>query len=115
MGFLDNFAACVEESFSTFYNYLFNLLGMILYHLIRVTKTPSPDKPALEDLHFFLEFQVPRQWAPLFCELPLRHQRKRSSCPSLQFYFLGPKINVSSTQVIYQSMHNMFVFNGHMS
>lgn len=56
-------------------------------------------KPALEDLHFFLEFQVPRQWAPLFCELPLRHQRKKSSCPSLQFAFFGPKINVSSTQV----------------
>lgn len=77
---------------------------MILYHFITVTKTHSSDKPALEDLHFFLEFQVPRQWAPLFCELPLRHQRKKSSCPSLQFAFLGPKINVSSTQVICQSM-----------
>ncbi|KAG4179899.1 hypothetical protein ERO13_A10G133000v2 [Gossypium hirsutum] len=56
-------------------------------------------KPAPEDLRYFLEFQVPRQWAPMFCELPLRHQRKKSSCPSLQFAFLGPKIQVSCAQV----------------
>ncbi|TYI66544.1 hypothetical protein E1A91_D09G231500v1 [Gossypium mustelinum] len=56
-------------------------------------------KPAPEDLRFFLEFQVPLQWAPMFCELPLRHHRKKASCPSLQFAFLGPKIQVSSTQV----------------
>ncbi|XP_073157401.1 MACPF domain-containing protein At4g24290-like [Henckelia pumila] len=56
-------------------------------------------KPAIEDLQYFLEFQVPRQWAPLFCELPLRHQRRNTSIPSLQFSFLGPKIYVSSTQV----------------
>ncbi|KAL7145384.1 hypothetical protein ABFS83_07G079500 [Erythranthe nasuta] len=57
-------------------------------------------KPTLEDLPYFLEFQVPTQWAPLFCELPLRHQRRKASFPSLQFNFLGPKIYVSSTQVI---------------
>ncbi|XP_073046677.1 MACPF domain-containing protein At4g24290-like [Primulina eburnea] len=57
-------------------------------------------KPAIEDLQYFLEFQVPRQWAPLFCELPLRHQRRKTSIPSLQFCFLGPKIYVSSTQVV---------------
>ncbi|KAM6545677.1 hypothetical protein CsatB_026413 [Cannabis sativa] len=56
-------------------------------------------KPALEDLQYFLEFQVPRQWAPMFCELPLRHQRKKPVCASLQFSFFGPKINVSCTQV----------------
>ncbi|XP_057499530.1 MACPF domain-containing protein At4g24290-like [Actinidia eriantha] len=56
-------------------------------------------KPALEDLQYFLEFQVPRQWAPMFCELPLRHQRKKASCPKLQFRFLGPKMHISSTQV----------------
>ncbi|KAE8725913.1 P-loop containing nucleoside triphosphate hydrolases superfamily protein isoform 1 [Hibiscus syriacus] len=56
-------------------------------------------KPAPEDLRYFLEFQVPRQWAPMFCELPLRHQRKKSSFPSLKFAFLGPKIHVSCTQV----------------
>ncbi|KAL5542834.1 hypothetical protein UlMin_010544 [Ulmus minor] len=56
-------------------------------------------KPTLDDLQYFLEFQVPRQWAPMFCELPLRHQRKKNSCPSLQFSFLGPIVNISSTQV----------------
>ncbi|KAA8527872.1 hypothetical protein F0562_035259 [Nyssa sinensis] len=56
-------------------------------------------KPAPEDLRYFLEFQVPRQWSPLFSELPLRHQIRKVSCPSLQFSFMGPKIHVSSTQV----------------
>ncbi|XP_057489495.1 MACPF domain-containing protein At4g24290-like [Actinidia eriantha] len=56
-------------------------------------------KPTLEDLQYFLEFQVPRQWAPMFCELPLRHQRRKGSCPTLQFRFLGPKMHISSTQV----------------
>lgn len=56
-------------------------------------------KPSLEDLPYFLEFQVPRQWAPLFCELPLRHQRRKTSFPSLQFSFLGPKIYISFSQV----------------
>ncbi|KAK2641710.1 hypothetical protein Ddye_023473 [Dipteronia dyeriana] len=56
-------------------------------------------KPVPEDLQYFLEFQVPRQWAPMFCELPLRHQSKKDSCPSLRFSFMDPKIHVSSTQV----------------
>ncbi|KAH7835042.1 hypothetical protein Vadar_022320 [Vaccinium darrowii] len=57
------------------------------------------DKPALEDLQYFLEFQVPRQWAPMFCELPLRHQRRNPSCPTLQFRCMGSKMHISSTQV----------------
>ncbi|CAI0397735.1 unnamed protein product [Linum tenue] len=56
-------------------------------------------KPAPDDLQFFLEFQVPKQWAPMFCELPLRHQRKKASSPSLRFSFMGPRLLVSSTQV----------------
>ncbi|XVE84614.1 hypothetical protein DITRI_Ditri17bG0026700 [Diplodiscus trichospermus] len=56
-------------------------------------------KPTPEDLRYFLEFQVPQQWAPMFFELPLRHQRKIASSPSLQFTFMGPKIHVSSMQV----------------
>ncbi|OWM70943.1 hypothetical protein CDL15_Pgr013124 [Punica granatum] len=56
-------------------------------------------KPDPVDLEYFLEFQVPRQWSPTFCELPLRHQRKKTSCPALQFSFMGPKLHVSSTQV----------------
>ncbi|KAK6930641.1 Membrane attack complex component/perforin (MACPF) domain [Dillenia turbinata] len=56
-------------------------------------------KPAPEDLQYFLEFQVPSQWAPMFNELPLGHHRMKSSCPSLQMGFIGPKMLVSSTQV----------------
>ncbi|XP_057959459.1 MACPF domain-containing protein At1g14780-like [Malania oleifera] len=56
-------------------------------------------KPIPEDLQQFLEFQVPTQWAPMYNELPLGHQRRKASCPSLQFSFLGPKIHVSSTHV----------------
>ncbi|CAN1837627.1 MACPF domain-containing protein At4g24290 [Linum perenne] len=56
-------------------------------------------KPAPEDLQCFLEFQVPKQWAPMFCELTLRHQRKKASSPSLRFSFMGPRLYVSSTQV----------------
>ncbi|XP_014521719.1 MACPF domain-containing protein At1g14780 isoform X1 [Vigna radiata var. radiata] len=57
-------------------------------------------KPLPEDLQCFLEFQIPRQWAPMFYELPLRHQRKKSTSPSLQFGFMSPKLHVSSTQVV---------------
>ncbi|KAI4342117.1 hypothetical protein MLD38_026774 [Melastoma candidum] len=56
-------------------------------------------KPVPEELQHFLEFQVPCQWSPMFCELPLRHHRRRSSYPSLRFCFMGPKIHISSTQV----------------
>ncbi|KAK9671386.1 hypothetical protein RND81_12G026500 [Saponaria officinalis] len=56
-------------------------------------------KPATEDLRYFLEFQVPRQWAPLYNELPLQHQRLASSSSSLRFNLLGPKIHINSTKV----------------
>nr|XP_043610295.1 MACPF domain-containing protein At1g14780-like [Erigeron canadensis] len=56
-------------------------------------------KPPPEDLQFFLEFQVPRQWAPLYCELPLRHQQRKTSYPWLLTGFMGPKIYISTTQV----------------
>ncbi|GAB2267191.1 hypothetical protein Dimus_002176 [Dionaea muscipula] len=56
-------------------------------------------KPTPEDLQYFLEFQVPRQWAPLYNELPLQHRRLLASGPSLQFGFMGQKIRVNSTQV----------------
>ncbi|XP_047157331.1 MACPF domain-containing protein At1g14780-like [Vigna umbellata] len=57
-------------------------------------------KPSLDDLQYFLEFQIPRQWAPMFCELPLRHQRRKTASPSLQFSFMGPKLHIISTQVV---------------
>ncbi|XP_068660938.1 MACPF domain-containing protein At4g24290-like [Aristolochia californica] len=57
-------------------------------------------KPPPEDLQYFLEFQVPRQWAPMFNELPLGPQRRKISCPSLQFSFWGPKLRVNAAQVL---------------
>ncbi|KAK7412010.1 hypothetical protein VNO78_03456 [Psophocarpus tetragonolobus] len=56
-------------------------------------------KPPIEELHQFLEFQLPRQWAPVFSELPLGPHRKQRSSASLQFSFLGPKLFVNTTQV----------------
>lgn len=57
------------------------------------------DKPPITELHQFLEFQLPRQWAPVFSELPLGPQRKQQSCASLQFSFFGPKLYVNTTPV----------------
>ncbi|XP_022727413.1 MACPF domain-containing protein At4g24290-like [Durio zibethinus] len=56
-------------------------------------------KPPIEELHQFLEFQLPRQWAPVFNELPLGPQRKQQSTASLQFSFMGPKLFVNTTLV----------------
>lgn len=56
-------------------------------------------KPPTEELHQFLEFQLPRQWAPVFSELPLGPQRKQQSNASLQFSFMGPKLYVNTIPV----------------
>ncbi|CAN1305831.1 MACPF domain-containing protein At4g24290 [Linum perenne] len=53
-------------------------------------------KPPIEELHQFLEFQLPRQWAPVFSELPLGPQRRQHSSASLQFSFMGPKLFVNT-------------------
>ncbi|KAI7751024.1 hypothetical protein M8C21_007073, partial [Ambrosia artemisiifolia] len=57
------------------------------------------DKPPIEELHQFLEFQLPRQWAPVFCDLPLGPHRKQRSTASLQFSFFGPKLYVNTNPV----------------
>ncbi|KAI4318543.1 hypothetical protein MLD38_032233 [Melastoma candidum] len=49
--------------------------------------------------HQFLEFQLPRQWAPVFSELPLGPQRKRQSTGSLRFSLIGPKLFVNTSPV----------------
>ncbi|KAG2704242.1 hypothetical protein I3760_06G175600 [Carya illinoinensis] len=54
-------------------------------------------KPPIEELHQFLEFQLPRQWAPMFSDLPLGPQRRQQSSPSLQFSLMGPKLYVNTT------------------
>eukprot|EP01018_Ginkgo_biloba_P023676 Gb_26619 [translate_table: standard] len=56
-------------------------------------------KPPIEELHQFLEFQLPRQWAPVFGELPLGPQRKEHGNASLQFSLMGPKLYVNTSPV----------------
>ena len=57
------------------------------------------DKPPIEELHQFLEFQLPRQWAPVFSDLPLGPQRRQQSTASLQFSLMGPKLYVNTALV----------------
>ncbi|KAJ7947011.1 MACPF domain-containing protein [Quillaja saponaria] len=58
-------------------------------------------KPPIEELQQFLEFQLPRQWAPVYGDLPLGLglRRRRSISPSLQFTFMGPKLYVNTLRV----------------
>ncbi|XP_023769180.1 MACPF domain-containing protein NSL1 [Lactuca sativa] len=56
-------------------------------------------KPPIEELEQFLEFQLPRQWAPIYGDLPLAARRKTPSMPSLQFTFLGPRLHINTTKV----------------
>ncbi|MQM12854.1 hypothetical protein Taro_045772 [Colocasia esculenta] len=56
-------------------------------------------KPPIEELQQFLEFQLPRQWAPVFGDLPLGPQRKQHSNAYLQFSFMGPKLYVNTSLV----------------
>lgn len=59
----------------------------------------EPDKPPIEELQQFLEFQVPRLWAPEFGQLPLSLQRRKNILPSLQFTLMGPKLHVNTAKV----------------
>ncbi|KAB2033832.1 hypothetical protein ES319_D04G044700v1 [Gossypium barbadense] len=56
-------------------------------------------KPSIDELHQFLEFQLPKQWAPVFGELALGLQKKQQNSASLQFSFMGPKLYVNTTPV----------------
>ncbi|XP_068638233.1 MACPF domain-containing protein NSL1-like isoform X1 [Aristolochia californica] len=56
-------------------------------------------KPPIEELHQFLEFQLPRQWAPVYGDLPLGPLRRNHGLPSLQFKFMGPKLYVNTNLV----------------
>lgn len=53
------------------------------------------DKPPIEDLQYFLDFQIAQAWAPEQSNL----QRKEPVCPSLQFSLMGPKLYISPDQV----------------
>lgn len=55
-------------------------------------------KPPIEELRYFLEFQIPRVWAPMHDRIP-GQQRKEPVCPSLQFSIMGQKLYVSQEQI----------------
>ncbi|XP_052173438.1 MACPF domain-containing protein CAD1-like [Diospyros lotus] len=67
-------------------------------HLARAIGLYLEYKPQIEELRYFLEFQVPRIWAPVQDKFP-GHQRKEPVCPSLQFSMMGQKLYVSQEQV----------------
>ncbi|XP_031103330.1 MACPF domain-containing protein CAD1-like [Ipomoea triloba] len=67
-------------------------------HLSRAISLYLEYKPQLEELRYFLEFQVPRIWAPLQDRHP-GQQRKEPVCPSLQFSMMGQKLYVSQEQI----------------
>uniref|UniRef100_A0A803N2V0 MACPF domain-containing protein n=1 Tax=Chenopodium quinoa TaxID=63459 RepID=A0A803N2V0_CHEQI len=66
-----------------------------LKHLAHAIELYLEYKPPLEDLQYFLEFQIPRVWAPEQSNL----QRKEPVCQSLHFSLMGPKLYISPEQV----------------
>ncbi|XP_075491542.1 MACPF domain-containing protein CAD1-like isoform X1 [Primulina tabacum] len=67
-------------------------------HLSRAIALYLEYKPQIEELRYFLEFQVPRVWAPVQNLFP-GQPRKEPVCPSLQFSMMGQKLYVSQEQV----------------
>lgn len=67
-------------------------------HLIRAIGLYLEYKPPIEELRYFLEFQLPCVWAPLQDRIP-GQQRKEPVCPSLQFSIMGQKLYVSQEQI----------------
>ncbi|KAL5577058.1 hypothetical protein UlMin_018757 [Ulmus minor] len=66
-----------------------------LKHLARAIELYLEYKPPIEDLQYFLDFQIQRVWAPELNNL----QRKEPVCSSLQFSLMGPKLYISPDQV----------------
>ncbi|XP_074308073.1 MACPF domain-containing protein NSL1 [Silene latifolia] len=56
-------------------------------------------KPQIEELAEFLEFQLPRQWAPAYGDLPLSLRRKKDASPSLPYALMGPTLFVNVVPV----------------
>ncbi|CAL0324630.1 unnamed protein product [Lupinus luteus] len=67
-------------------------------HLARAIGLYLEYKPPIEELRYFLEFQIPRVWAPIQDRIP-GHQRKEPVCPHLQFSIMGQKLYVSQEQI----------------
>ncbi|CAN8290800.1 unnamed protein product [Cochlearia groenlandica] len=66
-----------------------------LRHLTRAIELYLEYKPPIEDLQYFLDFQIARAWAPEQSSL----QRKEPVCQTLQFSLMGPKLFISADQV----------------
>ncbi|XP_042004673.1 MACPF domain-containing protein CAD1-like [Salvia splendens] len=64
-------------------------------HLARAIELYLEYKPPIEDLQYFLDFQISRVWAPEQNNL----QRKEPVCPYIQFSLMGPKLYISPDQV----------------
>ncbi|XVF27424.1 hypothetical protein REPUB_Repub14bG0105600 [Reevesia pubescens] len=64
-------------------------------HLARAIELYLEYKPPIEDLQYFLDFQIARVWAPEQSTI----QRKEPVCSSLQFSLMGPKLYISPDQV----------------
>jgi len=56
-------------------------------------------KPPIEELQQFLEFQIPRQWAPLFGDLPLAPRYIKQNFPFLRFSYTSSKLYIITIQV----------------
>ncbi|EFJ15643.1 hypothetical protein SELMODRAFT_234182 [Selaginella moellendorffii] len=54
-------------------------------------------KPPIDELLYFLEFQVPRQWSPSLD--PSTSQTSSAKLPALQFSPMGPKLHVATDEV----------------
>ncbi|KAI4963685.1 hypothetical protein ZWY2020_011206, partial [Hordeum vulgare] len=67
-------------------------------HIARAIDLYLTYKPPIEELQYFLDFQVPLVWAPVPPGIAGQN-RKEPVCPSLQFSLMGPKLFVSTEQV----------------
>ncbi|XP_077251073.1 MACPF domain-containing protein CAD1-like isoform X2 [Tasmannia lanceolata] len=67
-------------------------------HLSRAIDLYLKYKPPIEELRYFLEFQIQRVWAPAQSNLP-GHLRKDPVCQFLQVSLMGPKLYISSEQI----------------
>ncbi|KAL2524291.1 MACPF domain-containing protein CAD1 [Abeliophyllum distichum] len=64
-------------------------------HLTHAIELYLEYKPPIEDLQYFLDFQISRVWAPEQNNL----HRKEPVCSSLHFSLMGPKLYISPDQV----------------
>ncbi|CAA2998059.1 Hypothetical predicted protein [Olea europaea subsp. europaea] len=56
-------------------------------------------QPPIEEVHQFLEFQLPKKWAPVYGDIPIGPDRKLEIGETLQFSLMGPKLYVNANQV----------------